>query len=67
MTEGGISKKMFFGCLVGQQLANMAIAEKDPKLKVWFFVGIWFLIIIFWAKQALLDYMKDIKNDGRTE
>ncbi len=62
MTEGGISKKMFFGCLVGQQLSNMAIAEEDPKLKVCFFVGIWVLILVYWAKQAILDYSKDIKK-----
>ncbi len=62
MTEGGMSKKVFFGCLVGQQLANMAIAEENAKLKVVFFIGIWLLILIYWGKQATLDYLKDIKK-----
>ena len=62
MTESGVSKKMFFGVVIGQQLTNMAIAEEDAKLKVWFFAGIWLLIIVYWAKQAALDYLKDIKK-----
>lgn len=62
MTDSGVSKKMFFGCLVGQQLANMAIAEENAKLKVVFFIGIWLLILIYWGKQATLDYLKDIKK-----
>ena len=62
MTEGGVSKKVFFGVVIGQQLANMAVAEEDAKLKAWFFAGIWLLIIVFWTKQALMDYLKDIKK-----
>ena len=62
MTEGGVSKKVFFGIVIGQQLANMAIAETDAKYRLCYFIGIWLLVVIFWAKQAILDYLKDIKQ-----
>lgn len=62
MTEGGMSKKMFFGCLIGQQLANMAIAETDARHRLYYFAGIWLLVVIYWAKQSIMDYLKDIKK-----
>lgn len=63
MTEGGISKKTFFGVVIGQQLANMAIAEENPEYKLYYFFGLMFLVIIFWAKQSALDYLKNIKKE----
>lgn len=62
MTEGGVSKKTFFGVVIGQQLANMAIAETDPEYRVYYFFGLLFLIPLFWVFQATMDYLKDIKN-----
>ena len=62
MTEGGISKKVFFGVLLGTKLADIAVAETDPGYKCYFFFGLVGLIVIYWAKQAVLDYMKDIKK-----
>ena len=62
MTEGGVSKKVFFGIVIGQQLANMAIAETDAEYRLYYFIGIWLLVVIFWAKQSILDYLKDIKQ-----
>lgn len=62
MTEGGISKTIFFGTMVGVKLADMAIAETDPKLRVYFFFGIFALVVIYWGKQTFLDYVKDVKK-----
>ena len=62
MTEGGMSKTVFFGCLVGQQLANMAIAEEDAKCRMYFFFGLIVLIIIYWGKQTFLDYVMGKKK-----
>lgn len=62
MTDSGVSKKMFFGCLIGQQLANMAISETEGRHRLYYFIGMWLLVVIYWAKQAALDYLKDIKK-----
>lgn len=62
MTEGGISKTIFFGTMVGMKLADMAIAETDPRLRVYFFFGISALVVIYWGKQTFLDYVKGIKK-----
>lgn len=56
MTEGGISKTIFFGTMVGMKLVDMAIAETDLKLRVYFFFGIFALVVIYWGKQTFLDY-----------
>lgn len=57
-TTNGVSKKMFFGIVIGQQLTNMAIAETDSKLKLYYFIGIWLLVVIYWIKQSILDWRK---------
>lgn len=62
MTEGGISKKTFFGVILGLKLADIAVAEENPEYKLYYFFGLLSIIIIFWAKQAVLDYLKDIKH-----
>lgn len=63
MTEGGISKTVFFGLMVGAKLADMALAEEDPKSRIYFFFGMVALVIIYWGKQTFLEYKK---NDART-
>ena len=57
MTESGVSKTVFFGLMVGAKLADMAMAEEDPKYRMYFFFGLVTLIIIYWTKQTFLDYV----------
>lgn len=62
MTEGGISKTVFFGLMVGAKLADMAMAEEDPKHRMYFFFGLVGLIVIYWFKQTILEYMNEIRG-----
>jgi len=63
MTEGGISKKVFFGTILAIKLVDMVAAETDPKYKVYYFFGLLVLIPLFWTYQVILDYLKDIKKN----
>ena len=63
MTETGISKTVFFGLMIGAKLADMAMAEEDPKYRMYFFFGLTFLVLVYWGKQTFLDYIGTKKHD----
>lgn len=56
MRDTSISKTVFFGVVVGGKLVDMAMAETDTTLKMYFFWGVFALIVLYWAKQTFLDY-----------
>ncbi len=62
MTDSGISKTVFFGLMVGSKLADMAMAEEDPKHRMYFFFGMVALVIIYWGKQTFLEYKQHQKK-----
>ena len=67
MTKGGVSKTVFFGITIGGQLANMAIAEPDAKYRLYFFIGIWLLVVIYWIKQTILDWLELRNPEPKTQ
>lgn len=62
MTKGGISKTVFFGVMLGGKLADIAMAEKNPKYRVYFFFGLLGLVLCYWVKQTILEYLGDIRQ-----
>ena len=56
MTTTGISKTVFFGLMIGAKLADMAVAETDSTNRLYLFIILAGLVIIYWAKQTILEY-----------
>lgn len=65
MTEGGISKKVFFGTILAIKLADMAIAETASNYRIYYFFGLLALIPLYWTYQVIIDYLKDIKGKNK--
>lgn len=62
MTKGGISKTVFFGVMIGAKLVDIAVAEKNPNYRMYFFFGLAALVVIYWLKQTILEYFGEIKG-----
>lgn len=56
MTEGGISKKVFFGVLALEAITDIAVADTDGKRTLYYVCILAALVVCYWAKQTFLDY-----------
>lgn len=57
MSKGGISKTVFTGVIISEAITQIATGDPKPENKIYYCLILAGLLLCYWGKQTLLDYM----------